>query len=96
MTSHWPVKGKGFPLNCWKSFSPHTSELKSLICREDVITKLLSPSLSFLSLVNGLDRSNFLELIEKSEKILFQLLLGGIELLEQQLFDLLDGSTVIH
>ncbi len=46
---------------------PHTFELKSLICREDVITELLF----LLSPVNGLDRSNFLELSEQSEKILF-------------------------
>jgi hypothetical protein len=53
----------------------------SLICREEVITET-SLSLFPLSPVNGLDRPKLLELTENSEKILFQLLLRGIELVE--------------
>jgi len=52
-----------------------------------------SPGRSF---GNGLDRPKFLELIEKSEKILFQLFWGGIKFLEQPLSDLLDGSIAIN
>ncbi len=98
---HFPLagQGEGFSLKPLKELlapdlCAHLTDLL-MICHSQNLSLFFSfsPGRSF---GNGLDRPKFLELTEKSEKILFQLFRGGIEFFEQQLFDLLDRSSAIN